>query len=404
MGIFSFKKKSAIPFQLINPAIFMPINSVYQFLSGGGVVDEQKFFNYYYQIPELQAVLNYRAKCKSSMKIKARNVKTGEDVTNPFEKLLLQPNILQSFEEFMRVQSINQDILGNSYIHMYFGTSPESTVSLWNIPGVGAEIVTPRNLNIFTSQKYSDIILKYKFKYNEHEITFEPDEIIHFADAMLLTDRPLTLKGESRVRPLCQNLENIKTTYEARGVIIGNSPLGMITNDSTDAIGTSPLDPKEKEAVQKAMKKYGAGMDKYQYIITASKLKFQSMSVNISDTHFKEVEEDLKVICNAFSFPVDLLRGQTTYENVKEAKKQLYQDSIIPESIDFLSGLSSALGLLDKNIQLYPDFSHIPALQTDYETKARTYNVMTMALSKALADQAITIEQYTEALEKIGMI
>jgi phage portal protein BeeE len=212
------------------------------------------------------------------------------------------------------------------------------------------------------------------------------------------------MKGQSKIKPLTQALENIKTSYEARGIILGNSPMGLLSSGAKDADGIKALSNAEKEQVQKAMQKYGMTKEKYHFLITAQPLLWQAMTTTVTDSHFKEVNEDLRTVCNAYSFPPDLLVAGTTYENTKEAKKQLYQDSIIPEMTDFLQGLSSALLLPDSGLELYADFSHIACLQTDNKLRADMFNSMVTAYSKAFADGAITIEQYTEALTQIGMI
>lgn len=402
MGLFS--KKSATPVRVIDPRIFIPIDFGNDFLSSALGINDSKYLEYYLTIPELQAVVNYRAKCFGSMKVKLRK-KDGADVEkHAILDLLNQPNILQSFSEFARQFSIYRDTAGNGFIYTLFGTSIEKTQALWNISPYGSEIEINKTAQLHKVTDYKEIIKAYKFLTDNKQIEVTPEEVIHFADNLVIDPKKLDLKGRSKLQPLTQTLENIKTAYESRGIILGNSPLGMITNDSTDAVGTVPLDPKEKKEVQDQMKGYGTSKGKYSYLISSAKLKWQSMSVSITEQHFKEVTEDMRTICNAFAFPPDLLLANSTYENIKEAKKQLYQDSIIPEANDWLSGLSSAFGLMESNLELHADFTHIAALQDDFEKKTRMWNVATMALNKALADQAITVEEYKATLEKIGMI
>lgn len=402
MGL--FRKKTAVPTRVIDPKVFIPIDFGADFLSSSLGVNESKYLEYYLSIPELQAIVNYRAKCFGSMKVKLRK-KDGADVEkNPILDLLNQPNVLQSFSEFARQFSIYRDTCGNAYIYTLFGTAIEKTQALWNLSPYGAEIEINKSNSLHTSTEYKQIIKAYKFEAEDKHYTVEPEEIIHFADNLVINPKKTDLKGRCKIQPLVQTLENIKTAYESRGIILGNSPLGMITNDSRDAVGTQPLDPKEKKEVQDSMRNYGTSKGKYSYLISSAKLKWQSMSVAITEQHFKEVTEDLRTVCNAFAFPPDLLLANSTYENIKEAKKQLYQDSIIPEANDWLSGLASAFGLIDTGLELYADFSHIPVLQSEYESKATTWNTTTMAANRAFQDGVITIEEYRLILSRANMI
>ena len=79
MSIFSFRKKAQIQGPTFNPSLFMPISWADQFLSFSGKDNEKKFMEYYLSVPELQSIVNYRAKCKASGKIKLRKIE-GEDV------------------------------------------------------------------------------------------------------------------------------------------------------------------------------------------------------------------------------------------------------------------------------------------------------------------------------------
>lgn len=402
MNLNPFKRKQQVV--AVGSPLFIPVSWAQDFLSNALGVNEAKYFEYYCQVPELQAVINYRANCLASMNVKARRIE-GDDIDkDPALDLLKQPNDLMSFAEFVRQYSIYRDLTGNSYIYTLYGTTVEKTQALWQIPPFNVTIKAKENVNQFTSTDYKEIINGYEVTIGSKKIIFKPEEVIHFFDSIIQSNKELTLKGVSKIQPLTQLLQNIKVSYEARGIILGNSPLGMITNDSQDAAGTVPLDPKEKKEVQDAMRGYGTSAGKYSYLISSAKLKWQGMASSVTTQHFDEVTNDLRSICNAYAFPPDLLLAGSTYENIKEAKKQLYQDSIIPQANDFLQGISSGLGLLGRGVELYADFSHIAVLQDDYEKQARTWNVTVMALNKAYADQAITLQQYQDALTKVGLI
>lgn len=387
---------------------FFPLDFVKQFISGSLSANEQKYIEYYLSVPELQSIINYRARSLSSMNLQVRRRNTDEVIDNhPILDLLRNPNPLQSFREFVRQYSINKDIFGNAFHHLVYGTTPDRSQAIYNLPSLNAEVKRPNNnIILFNSTDQNEIIEKYRFYFMGKNLYYDPDEILHFADNLTWQERDdsYILKGASKIQSISQACENIKTAYEVRGMLIGNSPMGVLSNQTKDGAGTIPMTPDEEEELQKRLKKYGLTKEKYQYIVTSQSLSFVSMAQNIGNLKlFEEVDNDQSAIADQYSFPVELFQNNVTYENKKEAKKQLYQDSIIPEAKEWLDGISSVM-FPKLDYYLYPDYSHISVLQSDYESKARIWNYSVTALSKALADQAITLDEYTETLKKIELI
>lgn len=406
---YEIRKKSATQLNSIEPTFF-PLQFIQDYLSDSLSANDLNYIKYYFSVPELQAIVNYRARCFASMKVKVRNANSKEEIEkHPILDLLSQPNPLQVFDEFAKQYLISKDIFGNAFVHPVFGAKRENSRALYNLPAMNADILTVKdNINVFEMTDIKEIVKEYEFYFRGAQLKFVPDEIIHFYDNLIFDNQKADrqwLKGKSKIQPITQPLENIKTAYEARGILSGNSPLGILTNRTKDAQGTTPMLKLDKEQLQEDMQKYGLSKKKWQFIVTSASVEFESMAVNMGNLKlFEEVNADLVTIANAYAFPPDIFRGEVTYENRKESVKQLYQDSIIPEAEEWLSGLSSGLGLLDNDIELYPDFSHIPSLQDDYEKKSKTWNWTVTALDKALSVNAITLEEYRNTLGKIGML
>lgn len=398
-----FGRKSQV-ITTIKPT-FYPVDFVHNFLSGGISATELELLHYYLTVPELSAIINYRGRTFAGMTVKMRNARTGEEVeSHPILEMLRQPNPMQSFADFAKQYSISKDVFGNGYIHPVYGVDISNTKELYNLPGLNSRII-PQDGIPFNKTEKDEIVKGYEFQFRGDTLTYAPDEVIHFADAKIRYDDENYLKGESKVRALSQACENIVTAYEARGILQGNSPLGVLSNRTTDGAGAPFMDPKETERVQDNLKDYGARKKKYQFIVTSANLDYVSMSQNITNLKlYEEVQADQLAVANAYGFPVELVQNEVTYENKKEAKKQLYQDTIIPEAEEWLQGLSRDLGLYDKNLELYPDYSHVQVLQEDMERKARTWNTTTMALNRSFQDGALSIDEYRDNLQKLGML
>jgi phage portal protein BeeE len=344
------------------------------------------------------------------MIIKMKDEKDNIIETHPALDLLKQPNILQGTNEYIFQSSVFEDLFGNNYIHNLKGV--KETAALYNLPSSEAKVIPTESIKngtsiIFNQTDLNKIIKQYEFKYMNGVIIYKPEDIIHINNVQMITTSNVDdyLKGISKVGVLTQACENIITAYQARGVLQGNSPIGIIANQTKDGTGSSVLDPEAKKAVQEELKKYGLKHKKYQFITTGMDLAFRSMAVNVGQLKLhEEVKEDLQAIANQYSFPAELFSKDVTYDNKREVEKQLYQDSIIPDSNNWLKTLSKGLGLLEEGKVLFADFSHVAVLQDDLEKRSKMWVFAVKAMNQAKGDGVLTDEEYKANLKKIGMI
>ena len=378
MGFNPFRKKST---EVTASTTFFSLEFARNYLEGITSTDK-KFLELYLSVPELQAIINYKARAFADMRIKAVNDK-DEEIKIPQLDLLKKPNPLQNFKEFAIQYYVLRSIFGNEFIHPVFGKDVSQTVALWNLPPMYAEIIPVSDKIIpFNMTKQEEIIKEYKFRFGNTEIKYEPTEIIHFNDNQVRFNDGKYLLGDSKLRPLVQSLENIKSAYEARGILINNSALGILSNDSKDGVGTVPLSGPDKKQLQEDHKKYGLTKHKWQMILTNMSLRWQSMAVNVGKLKlFEEVDHDFRAIANVHAFPPEILQTDSTYENKPAAIKQLYQDAIIPEANEWLQGLGN---FLQVDAILKADYSHVAALQQDLERRSKAINWAATGLGKAV--------------------
>lgn len=406
MGIrYPFFKKYAKKSQqevVITPT-YIPLEWLNAYISDGLGANQKKFLELYLSVPELQAIINYKARVFAGGRIKAVD-KNGDELKVQQTDLFAKPNPLQNFKEFAVQYYILRAIFGNEFIHPVFGNDKTKTVALWNLPPMNTEVVPIKNNLIpFNMTEIDELIKKYVFWYNGTRIEYTSDEIIHFNDNQVQFDNGKMLLGDSKLRPLTQACENIKNAYEARGVLIYNSALGILSNESTDAQGTVDIDEDEKERLQEDYKeKYGLSRHKWQLILTNARLKWESMAVDVGKLKlYEEVDSDFRAIANAHSFPPELLQprpGSALNPGDKsESLKQLYQEAIIPEFDEFLQGIANWMQL---DYMLKGDFSHIAALQEDRERASKSLNWAATGLAKAVEKEFITTEDATEEFKK----
>jgi HK97 family phage portal protein len=396
MARFPFFQRKSTPVATATPTFFSS-SFVEAYITQGLNANQQKFLELYLTVPELQAILNYKARVFAGMNV---IVEDNPDRITPQIEIIRQPNPLQNQKEFLTQYYVLRAIFGNEFIHPVVGVDKANVAAMWNLPPMNAEVIPVNNSKIvFNMTNLNEIIEKYKFQWDGSEITYKPDEIIHFNDNQVVFDKDKLRLGDSKLRPLVQACENIKHAYEARGILISQSPRGILSNKTTDGIGRLELGPNEKQEIQEEMRKaYGTVRSKWDVIITNSDLDWTSMAGDVSKMKlFEEVEDDFQAIANAYNFPPEVLKEGSKYENKNQALIQLYQEAIIPEANEFLQGLSNWMGITET---LKADFSHIAVLQADLERRAKSLNWAATGLSKALETGITTTQEATEEFKK----
>lgn len=369
--------------------------------------DKDKCLDSFNDIPELNAVINLKARSFANGVIKCVD-KNGEEIENGVPECIKTPNWFQGQREFLRQTKLFRDIYGDEYIYQFFG------VGMKELTGVKALFTLPPNLveceylakQPFFAYPKAPPEIKYFLTETEEELPTE--QIIHLNDNRV-TVKSATgkniLKGESKMRGLAAAINNIRYAYEARGVILKTrGAVGLLANNATDVAGQVQLDPKERERVQKEFLGYGTLKGQHHTIITDMNLRWQKMGVNPSELGlYQETEQDFFKICDSYGVPIDLfstVKG-ATFENQKQAEKGFYVRTIIPEANEWIGALSKAL-LTDGN-SLVMDFSHLSIFAEDLKLRGESLTAITNALSKMLVDGVITTDEYKEELLKYGI-
>ena len=95
--------------------------------------------------------------------------------------------------------------------------------------------------------------------------------------------------------------------------------------------------------------------------------------MNVGDLKlFEETEADTRKICDAFGLPYELLSTEkgTTFDNKKEAKRQFYQDTIIPEADEWIQALNDFFQTKGKSWSIIGTFDHLPIFQENIKERA----------------------------------
>lgn len=387
---------------------FMEI-SAYRSLTSWKLTDLQ-CLKYYLTIPELNAIINIKARAFSAMNLQIVSKGTGLPVKNyePIVRALKYPNYFQSQKEFLMQTKLFQEIFGNEIIYFLTPIGLKNNVKgMFTLNPLDVDIEEINTTPYWLTDEFDERV-KYFIDWGGKRYQLPTDEIIHINNSKVNVKADDVFWGESQIKALAGPLSNIKAAYEARNELIENrGALGILSNDATDVAGALPLDGEEKDKLQSEYQsKYGIGRDKWKLIITSLKLKWQQMAVDIDKLKlYEEVKADTEKICDAFGVKYELLANQkgSTFENQKQAEKAFYTNTIIPEAQEWVSALNRRFETMDKSWEIKCDFSHLDVFRENEKERGQSITMLISGLSKAFQDGALSIEEYKAELKKLNI-
>lgn len=405
MGIFKniFSNKSVTP---TDKDFFYPIGTDVYTLGENTPIQNLKYFN---EVPELNNVATTKARMFADMELSVKSRITEKDVplTNSLQKIIKNPNWWQSQKELLKQISLYENVHGNSYSHFLrpvgFGVNSVKQWSALNPIYLTRKVLLNQKPNFLTLEapegdgwNYSDTTGAYDIAYNE-VLHMNSDNISNSDDI-----------GVSPLMGLRYNLDNIISAYEARGKNLrSHGAIGILSNAAKDGIGAAaPMDVTEKENVQKAFAKYGIAKGQWSTIITNLSLNWQKMGGNVKDLMlFEEIEDDFQKICDKLGMQRQMFANTkgTTFDNKKEATKQTYTTTIIPDAQVYINALNDYFQTEKTSYVIVGTYKHLQVFDEDKKERAQAIVLTTNGLSKAYEDGAITLDEYQKELAKHGI-
>ena len=274
-------------------------------------------------------------------------------------KLLERPNPAQSYATWISELIAFGKLTGNRYI---YGIGPETGE---NVNKYTELYVMPSQIIEINSGGIMKPIESYTIEYNgTYHIPAE--QMCHIKDFNPYYDGTGShLYGQS---PLKAGLRSMTTNNEATesGVkfLQNQTARGILMSDEGD------LNEVQAQQLKDKFRKDHQGSKKAgDIIITPKKLSWVNFGLNASDMSLiEQYNASIKDLCNIYNVPVTLLNNteSSTYNNVKEAKKALYQNCVIPELLKIQDELNRWLApKYGEKICIEYDFSVIPELQEE---------------------------------------
>ena len=398
MGWFDFLKPNRV--SELNGSIFYPI-------SDSTNIFDLQLVRAFQEIPEVNAVLNRDADMFSNMRLSVVD-EDGNELENDLSELLKNPNWFQAQKEFLRQTRLFHLVYGNEYMYTLRGSSISPVRALFTLPPNLVDVTYNQTTPFFLEQEKPEI--KYTFQVASGKaFPLTTEDIIHLNENRVKIGSLQEvdfLKGVTKLVSLSAPINNIRAAYESRGVILRTrGALGILTNSGADGMGASTsIDPKEKDRLQDAFSNYGTLAGQHQQIITSLNLQWQQMGQNepVKLGLYQETRESFSKIIDAFGHRKEMYVTEkgSTFNNQDIAEKNTYTGAIIPAANEWVFALNQSI---TKNLpyKIIGTFDHLPIFQDDLKEHSQVVSTMTSALSTALADGGITIEQYQEEIARL---
>ena len=274
-------------------------------------------------------------------------------------KLMERPNPAQSYASWISEIVAFGKLTGNRYI---YGIGPETGE---NVNKYTELYVMPSQIVEIHSGGLMKPIDSYTIEYNG-TYKIPPEQMLHIKDFNPYYDGTGShLYGQS---PLKAGLRSMTTNNEAT-----ESGVKFLQNQTARGILMSEEgDLNEVQAQQlkdKFRRDHQGSKNAGDIIITPKKLSWVNFGLNASDMSLiEQYNASIKDLCNIFNVPVQLLNNteSSTYNNMKEAKKALYQNCVIPELLKIQDELNRWLSpKYGEDICIEYDFTVIPELQEE---------------------------------------
>lgn len=365
-----------------------------RYINGTGVSYQSACYNY---CPPLQFIIGKRAKALTRGEIIAVDPQTKEVIKSPaFLKdmqLLNKPNQYQSRNEFLSMMETFVCTFGVCYVYKIVPIGFKDPTGFVIIPNTCITPMYRTNVNIFDPTQsiidyYQVTIYGYTFQFRGDDV-----KLIHeVRDSVINTN--FALQPKSRLDTLEYNVKNIVASLESRNQIIVKRGAEVIISPKAGdtAALMSVLSPEEKKDLQREYAQYGSLKDQWHALITRVPMDATNISRSVQQLGLFEGENaDTRALAQAYEIPVPLLSIPDTnkYSTYQEAKKEFYDDAMIPESQVICDTLDKLFNSISKGYSFYFDYSNLSCMQISEKAKADSLKVMVEALIAAETAQYI---------------
>jgi len=291
------------------------------------------------------------------------SVKGGKEIyDNPLLDLLARPNPRDSGFVFTEKVLSYELLAGNSYVYM--ASSGMTRLEGGKYPPAYLYSLRPDRMRAIPGD-WRNPIAYWEYTAASQKVPFRTEDIIHLLEFHPTND----WYGLSRLEVSARDIDISNQAKSWNKSLLQNfmTPAGMMNFKMG-------LAPEQKEEFRKEVDQVNAGPENAgKWIITEGESSWTQMSMNPKDIDWQNGQKfTMRQICSVMGVPSMLLGDTeaTTYNNYKEARRALYEETILPLMDTYTDELNARLvPLFGKGLRLDYDRDAIEALQEDRGAK-----------------------------------
>ena len=364
------------------------------------------FRSLWFSYPPIAAIIGRKAEAFANGQMELRNSKTGKEIEDKgWEKFMSRPNHAQTWTAFRKQLYSWVYMRGFVYAYVEYAVGfKDIPDAIWLLPPWHILVQPIVGAKPFYQRAEPDKKRQVFFQWQGTQTQLNEEDLVLFTDSTSPIINENTWLPESRLMSCRFPISNGIAIYNADNRMIKNhGALGILSNDKgADQTGSVvPLSSAEMNDARNALDGYGLQPGQQNIILTQAALKWQPMNMNLKDLqHLEKHVQNIKDCCDVLNYPIELLSIgiSSKYSNKEEARKGMYQDSILQDSKVFDEQMNSELETKGKptKVKIVHTFEHVGALQEDEQRSAAGRKARNQALEIEWNNNQITRNTWRE--------
>ena len=261
---------------------------------------------------------------------------------HPLLDLLRRPNPANGGAALFEAFYAYLLIAGNTYLE-FVQAKGKQAAELWSL--------RPDRMKIIPGE--FGMPQAYRYEVNGRQIDWQVDPrtgrspILHVKEYHPTSD----WYGLSRLEPAAYGVDRYNAASAHNKALLDNGarPSGALIFEPVKGSPDQPAVPAPKEAIDQAVKdldeRHGGPKNAGRPLVLGGNVRWEEMGLSPKDQDFeRNAEAAARDICNALGVPhILIVTGDATYNNIREAKLQLWDDTIDPLIVKALDALNSWL-------------------------------------------------------------
>jgi HK97 family phage portal protein len=312
------------------------------------VMSREQIRDAYERNAPVMGVVNYIAENVGEVMRYFELTKNGEPVEkHPLLDMLERPNDRFNLKRFGAAWAINKLLFGDAFVYVTKTVGKERRMQMYVIPSqrVGVKngsLQLMEGIQIIGAADTNRITMKDCFESFDYNL----DDASFF--------------GTSKIVAAAMYLDVMEKGMQRQDKTLTEGGATHLITPKPDATGT--VMPKDALEIEKIANGKGSIGKKraLQFPVEVHQLGSTPVDLNILGSH----KDAVTALCFVYRLPVDLYYGQSKYENAKEAKKTIYEQSAIPMANEFADDLVHFLGLDREGYRLEVNTDRIEVLRS----------------------------------------